>query len=278
MDPDARFWVPCAMSIWVYMALVDLLNPPRVPGHRFLDSPWRARRALPREPVSRGWFLQPPKPLETRVTLLRRPGESLQRKPPSSRTPGSGAMSAGGTFRNSSCQITFQIGPIGPELWASKLSQDGRPAVKSQIKTAVSSDLLLVESRGFLWGSGRDLGRLPVSLISGSTGPTVVLEASRVFSPGCPSSPLLGSKVSAPGRVPRGLRLSEERRLGVVVRCGGPGGGAYGDLNGSRSPNAPPREHKPLRRGTGLALCHGGGVASRSGDCGGAILCSATIR
>ncbi|KAL4708879.1 hypothetical protein ACJJTC_003961 [Scirpophaga incertulas] len=52
------------------------------------------------------------------------------------------------------------------------------------------------------------VSQFSISLISGSTGPTVVLEASRVFSPGCPSSPLLGSKVSAPGRVPRGLRLS----------------------------------------------------------------------
>ncbi|KAL4719502.1 hypothetical protein ACJJTC_019466 [Scirpophaga incertulas] len=71
MDPGARFWVTCAMSIWVYMALVDLLNHPkgrlctRFYRYRLCERERQEQvalpKALPNEPK-----LGPPRPNSSR--------------------------------------------------------------------------------------------------------------------------------------------------------------------------------------------------------------------
>ncbi|KAL4703869.1 hypothetical protein ACJJTC_010803 [Scirpophaga incertulas] len=62
-------------------------------------------------------------------------------------------------------QSPVEFGWVFWELWAFKVSQDGGRAVKSVFKTAITPRVPVVERRGFLRGSGRDLGYPPRGLV-----------------------------------------------------------------------------------------------------------------
>ncbi|KAL4704932.1 hypothetical protein ACJJTC_009290 [Scirpophaga incertulas] len=149
------------------------------------------------EQVSGGWFPKPPKPFVTTATLQRVSGDSYQKRSHPSTSPRSGDIGgppdAGvWTFlsrpdlpykmpvlvpKNFSTPISVLIilpdrggttvapleslvefGWVLWELWALKVSQNGGRTVKIVFQMVITPKILVVERRGFLRGSGRDLG------------------------------------------------------------------------------------------------------------------------